>query len=85
MVGGREQFAQAQRDGAEALGVERGKLELGLAQAGEAALLQEPDPVMQRGQAGDTLPCVEELRRAGEDPEQARDRSPRRRRSAGSR
>ena len=72
MVSGGEQLAQAERDGAEALGVEGGELELGLAQAGEAALLQEPDPVVERREAGDALPRVEELRRAGEDPEHAR-------------
>ena len=71
-VARREQLAQPQRDRPQALGVEGHELELGLPQAGEAALLQEPDPVVERREAGDAVPGVEELRRAGEDPQQAR-------------
>ena len=69
-VAGREQLAQPQGHGLQPLGVEGGQFELRLAQAGEPALLQEPDAVVQRGQSSHALAGVEELRRAGEDPEQ---------------
>ncbi|HWN59643.1 MAG TPA: hypothetical protein VNO25_03150, partial [Streptosporangiaceae bacterium] len=58
VVGGGEQLAQPERDGPQSLGVEGDELKLGLAQAGEAALLQEPDPLVERGKAGDPLPGV---------------------------
>ena len=68
----RVDLAETQRHGTEPLGVERGELELRLPQAREPALLEEADPLVERREAGDAVPGVEELGGAGEDPEETR-------------
>jgi hypothetical protein len=67
----RVELAEPQRHAPQPLRVERPELELRLPQAREAAALEEPDPIMERGEAGDALAVVEEVRRPGEEPQEA--------------
>jgi hypothetical protein len=67
---GREQVAQGPGHRAQAVIIEGPQDQLRLAQAGELAVLREFDAVVQRRQAGDAVARVEELRGAGEQPQQ---------------